>query len=181
MAIDWTTTRAALHAWMVAGTGLPAGRVIWANQAAPRPQTPFAEINPRMSIRRLGAYDEERPTATPGTIARVTHLRLGVSCHLYGAGAMDLMERAREYLDTHAARALFEPAGLSVLDRGEVRDITKLLETQYEERAQLDLVIGLATTATEDVGFIQTVDLTTTVRSPDGSTAAIVTQTITGT
>lgn len=39
--IDWTTVMAALHAWVVACTGLPAGSVLWGGQKkAPRPASP---------------------------------------------------------------------------------------------------------------------------------------------
>jgi hypothetical protein len=180
MAIDWSGARAALRAWFLPATGLADAKVIWANQNGPRPLPPFATINPRVAIRRLGVYDEERldPDA-PGQIDRVGQRKLTISCNAYGPGAIDLLERAQEALDTNAARAAFASAGLAVSDRGEVRDLTKLLETQYEERAQLDVVFALATASSEDAGYIESAEITATLLNPDGTTAATFTQTTT--
>lgn len=157
MAIDWEPIKAALHAWMTAGASLPPGRVIWANQGAPIPPIPYASINYRLAVARLGISDEERATTTDGVIAHVGQRRVSVSCNLYGKGAIALLEAAQEALQTYAGRAPFDAANLAVLDKGEVRDLSALEDTQIEERAQLDLVIGLATVTNEVVGWIEDV------------------------
>ena len=46
--IDWTTIQNAIHSWVVNGSGLPADKVIWAQQYAPRPAEPA--ISMRLSI-----------------------------------------------------------------------------------------------------------------------------------
>jgi hypothetical protein len=175
MAIDWIATKAALFTWMIAGTGLSDTKVVWSNQNGPRPLVPFAEINPRLSTGRRGMYPEERPDpVVPGRIVRIDQKRLTVSCHLYGPGAIALLEQAQEYLDTYASRTAFGPSGLALLDRGTVQDMTKILESDYEERAQLDLIFGLAVSSTEDVGYIQTIAATVILTNPDGTPAATI-------
>ncbi len=41
---DWVAVQAALHAWTLAGSGLTADKVVWAQQDAPRPQGPAIEM-----------------------------------------------------------------------------------------------------------------------------------------
>jgi len=38
--IDWVAVQAAIHAWVVAGSGLTADKVVWGEQYAPRPAAP---------------------------------------------------------------------------------------------------------------------------------------------
>jgi hypothetical protein len=180
VSINWPTLKAALHAWMVAGSGLPAERVLWANQDNTKIKTPFASINHRLAVTRTGVYDEERldPEA-PGVIQRIGQRHVTVSCHLHGPGAVDLLERAQAHLDTHAARAIFDAAGLAVADRGRVDDLTALLDTQHEEQAHLDIILSLATITTEEVGYIDSAGIVLTAEAPDGAVVDQSTQTIT--
>lgn len=175
MAIDWTSVKSALRGWFLPATGLADGAVIWANQNGPRPTSngapivPFATINYRLAVARVGVYDEEQIDAdTPGQINRTAQRRLTVSLNTYGPGAIALMEQAQEALDTYATRTALDAAGLAVLDRGSVKDLTALITTQYEERAQLDVIFGLAAVTTEQVGTIDQVTITGTLT--DGQT-----------
>lgn len=172
MAIDWTGVKSAIRGWFLPATGLADGAVIWANQTGPRPAVPFAEINFRAGITRLGAYDEERlDPNTAGNIIRVAQRKLTVSCHTYGPGAIALMETAQEALDTYAARSALASGGLYVSDRGKIQDLTKLLETTFEERAQLDVVFALAAITNENVGAAAQISINGTFTNPDGQTS----------
>lgn len=43
-AIAWITVENAVHAWLVAATGLAVGQVIWIDGGGPRPQKPYIAI-----------------------------------------------------------------------------------------------------------------------------------------
>lgn len=53
-AIAWITVENALHAWLVAATGLAAGQVIWLDGGGPRPPKPYIAISPIVDIQQIG-------------------------------------------------------------------------------------------------------------------------------
>jgi hypothetical protein len=179
MAIDWTGLRTAVRACALAATGLNDGHVIWAFQNGPRPLVPFIEINPRLAIARVGSHDEETMNAANADqLDRKAQRRVTVSCHAFGPDAFALLEAMQAFCDTEAGHVLFDVAGLAVADFGSVNDLTELLETQFEERAQFDLIFALAAVSSEKVGAITSVGLAGTIQNPDTTPAAQTTQVI---
>lgn len=148
----------ALRAWLMAATGLPGDRVIFANQNGPRPATPFATLNPRLSLARVGAYDEERATDDPDTTERCGLRRLTVSINLYGTDALTRIEDALDGLEMQANWDALKVAGLSFIEHTEARDLTAMLETQFETRAQADVYFYVASSRLDEVSHIATVE-----------------------
>jgi hypothetical protein len=65
----WTAVEDAIHAWVVAGSGLPAASVLWENQGAPRPAGAFVSM--RLSSIEARGHDwlqvENNPLVIPNT------------------------------------------------------------------------------------------------------------------
>lgn len=158
MASDFGAIGEALRQWIITSTGLKDAKVIFADQAATRPQPPYAIIKPFPGIRRIGAYDEERLTDEPGIINRIGQRRLTVSVNIWGPGAIAMMEAAQDGLERYDVMDGLEAAGLAPWNRGESKDLTGLMETNYEERAQIDVVFGYTSESEEDVSYIATVE-----------------------
>lgn len=159
MPVVWEDVIQAMRGVVVTGSGLADGKVIFANQAAPRPAPPYATINPRISMVRLGAYDEERLVdGQPGIIKRIGHRRITASINLFGPDALALAAATQDGLERYDVLGTLETVGLTVISRGELRDLTNFLETEYEERGQFDVTFGLAVDSTEDVSWIEAVE-----------------------
>jgi hypothetical protein len=136
-------------------TGLTDARVIWANQDAPRPKTPYITVNDRLALAAVGLDDEERwPQTTPGVVEHVGWRRMTVSINAYGPGAFGLLEGARDGLRQDVAiRQAIADAGMGVIDAGDPRDMAEVLDTRWEERAQMDSIFMVSSRSTEDVGW----------------------------
>lgn len=153
MPINRSGIRSALRAWVLQATGLPDGKVIWSQQNAPRPTPPYITINDRLALASVGMDDERRLTETPGVIEHVGQRQLTISVNAYGTGAFDLLEAARDGLRLEVIRSALWDAGIGIIDPGNPQDLSVVLDTEWEERAQMDSFFHVVSRATEDVGY----------------------------
>lgn len=150
----------AIRAWLMSGATLPDERVIFAEPQpnAPRPKPPFATMRQLGTLTRLGAYDEERLTTTAGQVKRIGQRRLTVDVNIHGTGAITRAQAAQDATERYDVREALDAAGLTVIDRGQLTNLTGILSTQFEERAQFEVIFGLAVETTETPGWIETVE-----------------------
>lgn len=152
--IDFEAIGETLRRWIVLTTGLQDDRVIYAHQTAPRPHPgAFAVLRMPVSLARVGMDDAE-VWDNAGTVTRIGHRRMPVQVDVIGTNAHALLTEAIDGLQRYDIHDLLTAQRLSVLDPGTPRDLTALLQTSWESRAQADVVFGLAVTATEAVGYI---------------------------
>jgi hypothetical protein len=157
------TTRAnietAVLAWLEAATS---ETVIFAEQGKPRPSTPYltAKVGNIVSF----GQDDRRGMTDPGAPSYATQTYRGdreinVSVQAFGSGAMDLARAAANALRTETTRAQLATAGLC--HRGvvpAVNELTELLETDFEERAQFDATLAFGEEYTDTVPLIEDVE-----------------------
>lgn len=156
-------TRAAIEnaaiAWVAAATSETA---IVSEQGKPRPETPYLTV--KVSPPRAMGHDVDGGLVDPGAPAYATQTYLGqrevaVSIQAYGAGAMDIARSAANALGTETTRAQLGAVGL--FRRGAlpaITDLTGLLDTDFQERAQFDVIFGLVDSYTDSVPLIETVE-----------------------
>lgn len=178
MAFNWTAAENAIRSWFVAGSGLPDGSVVWADQAMPQPGTPYATLKITSAV-RVGALDETtdatnldgngQPVSVTTTVQGVREIH--VSCQVFaapvtGSGtAREYLLSAQTALELPNVRYSFLTAGLSGPDAGAISDISALLETQFQARAAMDVRFYVVDTAAETNGFIETVNTNATVNT----------------
>ena len=165
------TTRAAIESaaltWVAAATG---ATVIFTDQNKPRPATPYLAI--KVSGPIAVGHDETRGLTDPGAPAYAEQTYRGdrevsVSVQAFGAGAMDLARAAARALVTETTRVQLATAGLC--HRGvvpTVNELTALLETDFEERAQFDATLAFAEDFADSVPLIETVEGQGTYQNP---------------
>jgi hypothetical protein len=156
--IDFEALGETLRRWLVLTTGLQDDRVIYAHQTAPRPHPgAFAVLRLPVSLARLGMDDAEVWDAT-GNVTRIGHRRMPVQVDVIGVNAHGLLAAALDGLQRYDVGELLTAQGLAVIDPGSVRDLTALLQTTWEARAQADVIFGLGVSSTEAVGYIAQVE-----------------------
>lgn len=165
------TTRAnieaAVYTWVQQATG---ATTIFADQARPRPATPYMVV--KLGGPTSVGHDEERSLSDPGapSYATMTYRgdrELSVSVQALGAGALDLARAAARALATETTRAQLATSGLC--PRGvvpTVNELTGLLETDFQERAQFDATLAFAEDYTDSVPLIETVEAEGTLTQP---------------
>lgn len=143
-----------------------------------RPAAPYITVNILAPLQAIGSRDNApiaRDSDPGNTIFRMTGQRqFTMSVKAYEKGenkdffdAQDRLIRVVNATRDPGLRATLRAAGLAVLADGAILDVTELIESGYEPRAQLDLIMGIAEDRETDLGAIENVGITGTV---DGQT-----------
>lgn len=153
---------------------LPSCTVMWSfatsNNGAqfPMPAKPFATLN--LTKREIApgqqGSDEVQNTTTAGTVAYSHHRRHTLSVNVYsntayGANhAVALLANLSRELRKDSRILALRQAGCKAWSKGPVQDLTALLDTRAESRAQCDVIVATLDSTTETTGWIETVALT---------------------
>ncbi len=177
--MSWSGIQAALHAWVVAATGISAERVYFANQNNPRPvggafaTIALEDIDTVGRDRSLEDYDVTRDTGLEVRL-RTSGLReFGVEVQVFTAidhgdsTARAFAGRCQVAANAQGRRDAFKAAGFSMFDVGQVRSVPKVYETDTEGRAQLVCRCYTQVEFDEFVGWIESVEVTGTVTADD--------------
>jgi hypothetical protein len=169
--IPWTTIEDAFSAWIRAATGLPDARVVWAQQAMPRPAAPYITMR-ITSLRRIGqdwlqVFDN--PAPTPGN--EIIHSSLGqregtITLQAFGPAATGasspaaLLQAAVAGANLQSRRDALNTAGIGLAGFGPVQSIDGTLGSSvFEPRAIVEARFFLAEETQETGTFIEFVEL----------------------
>lgn len=142
-----TPVEEAIYGWLA--EAVPDVTVIYAHQAAPRPDTPFVTL---LVVRE----DEDghagvRLTDTPleGDYAEEIerHLTVSVSVQTFGAQAYATLRRILDSSDSAQQAQRNAQRHLAVRDTGTPQRVPEQLDTRYEDRWRATITCGLATRA----------------------------------
>ena len=154
----------AIRQWVADQTGLPA---IWLNPNAPRPARPYATLQVTNSARVgrpwTGQVDAEG-------MAQVAFDRdVTISVQVYGSSssesrqAFGIAEDLRDSLELTSVRAGLADEGWSFRGVELLTDAPELLDTTWEPRAVFDVRFGTRKALIDDLGLIETAEITGTV------------------
>lgn len=134
--------------------------VIFADENGPRPPKPYIalRVNPasRLPVHR-------GPVGVEGVQPVSAHRSAQVELQCFGAGCMDALDALGQRLHMQAALDRAEQLDLAVTAIGPLRQVPVLRDgTTHEPRAVLELTIGYTTTLSDEVGVIETVNITGT-------------------
>lgn len=156
-----STARNGLGTWFYGALGYP---VIWADQDAPRPAKPFGQLQRGVGDQAAGVQAGNDEAVRSATVAGRTTHRMHrthiVSLQVFSddmtgsTTAADLLTAALAKLARASDRAALVAAGVTVQTVGSVRDLTAMLPTRPESRAQVDITVSTLDTLTEDAGYI---------------------------
>lgn len=186
--VDFDAIRLAIIGAIVAGTGLPEGQIVMLEgetMGTPRPRVPYMGVLVTTASIKSG-FDWFGPaTDAPGTRTGAVRYQgtrtMTVSFEAFGATheqAYALLATWQGALEQPPVQDALQSIGLAVRDIGAVNDMSALLNTAYEGRAQMDVAFGYTANSTVDLGLMDTVDVTQSVLW-DGGTLHTDTQRIT--
>jgi hypothetical protein len=169
--MSWTAIESAVQNWVEGATGLDDAHVIFAEQNAATPAGDFITIRLGDTV-ALGAYDRveviHRPENPPGEEVELTShgcRELTVSIQAFtvethgDASGRALLSKVRNALALPAVREALRAVGLAPFDSGSVRNITALVDTDFQGRAIFEARFNLTESAVERTTFIETVEL----------------------
>jgi hypothetical protein len=182
---NWTAIEDALIAWVKGATGLPDGSVIWDDQRGERPAAPFATLHLDGDV-TPGVFDEashrvnpDAPPTSPGVpgegdeliFETVAQGEFTCTVHVFAAAtngassARVLTNRVRNALSIEPQVEAFDVLGIAIIDRGTVRNLTALLDTEFESRASVDVRFRVADGTTATGTFIEAVETENDIES----------------
>lgn len=167
-----TSIEAALHAWVVAGTGLPANQVHFAQQDAPQTR-PMVTLRV-MSVRTIGQdwiNVEDNPDSDGDDGEEILILARGtreavISIQAFGADAVG-SAAPRALLEKLAARSRFpslrdalDAANIGLAPLGAVLSMDGVIgSSSFDPRATLEARIFITSEVSETATYIESVEL----------------------
>lgn len=161
-----------IYTWFVKASGLDPIAVIFANQRGDQPDPPYGTINILSGPKILGDDEERQPDVgdTSSDVNICGQRRMLFSLNIFsnldpqrpgGINKPGALQRMSDVLSSLELPSVFQSLngqGVTINDRGEVQNLTALLETDWQERSQLDVTFGYASNIGDQPGSIDTVD-----------------------
>ena len=154
----------AVRFYVARGSGLAHNCVIPGNDNSPTPNGPFATV--LLTTEELpdgfgwSRYERvlnaERNTIDMHAFASS---QLVFSVQFFRSGASDYARRFATWTRSPAGVTEASRRGLTVYRTETIRNLDEVDDEFWEERRQLDLVLGLVSSFVEDVGLIETLDV----------------------
>lgn len=154
--LDQATIKKALYDWAVRVTG---GTTIHDYGDGPKPGKPFVTINV-IGPQKPGFTDSVRGLPTGDLDFEQTGQRVfSVSVNVYDdSDAVTWAGKLQSSLDNPVEIDTFTRAGIGLGEARDVNDLTEVLETKYERRAQFDFDIFVASVIEFTNDIVETVE-----------------------
>jgi len=141
MGLDITALQDALYDWAYAVTN---GTIVWQYGAGSKPGKPFVAMN-LVGPRRTSFTDDDVPAAGDLQFRQQGMREFTVTVNVYDdADAVTVASMLQSSLDNSVYIDQLQGEGIGIGQVGGVSDLSQLLETKYERRAQFDFMIFVA-------------------------------------
>ena len=165
----------ALYTWCKKETEglISSDHIAWRDQSEPLPPRPCVTLKITSGPTRTGYQDNAQfvggSTGSQFKIGGQRHMM--ISIQVFGNSqiepkALQLATDLNASLSKMTTLDYLRGLGVSVWKQGDPQNITGLEETEYEERAQFDVQIGLAENLVDDPGIIEHANVTPVVSGP---------------
>lgn len=135
---------------------LPSYQLILANQSGVQPDRTYATYF-IVSVVKENFRDQYRGTDEDGIQSRVGFRRAVIDFNILGTDAKLVAESLIQSLCKDSViEQYFRSNQIAIIDVSEVRDLTELLETEYDKRLNLEVSVRYREDYTDDVGLIET-------------------------
>jgi hypothetical protein len=176
--VDFVAIRAAIVAVLATATGLPESQVIFEQPEtfdAPRPAYPYVGVTVLQASMQMGPdfylAKCDAPDAPTGLFSYTGTRQMDVTFDTYAKThetAYNVAAIIQARLMQIPTRDMFRASGLVVNSVGGVSDVSELLNTFYEGRAQVDVSFGFVTAMDVDMGRMDTFEIASRVApNPD--------------
>lgn len=150
---------------------LPTGWVAtWADQNAPK-ATDKQVILKRGNLSKIGSDVYGKVDPSNGSRPILGTREIVMEMRGFGAGATQVLSDVSSVMEDDSADDSHVAAGFAVIGISEIRNLTSIYSSQYKEIAMMEIRIRAhslreSTDAETGVGYIRSVDLEVTTKSP---------------
>jgi len=153
--------------------------LIFADSNAPRPALPYVAMKV-MGIRRVNGDWRSESISSNGLQTVKGDREFTLNIQRFGTESVEALSLLADKMRLTTNTEKFNTAKLPIIDAEDVVDVAALLDkAQIEPRASLDIFLRLKSSLTDNVGYIDTVEIETVTIRPDGTDMPIGTITVT--
>lgn len=167
MALNFATVKTNLYNWAV--TQVPVGMpVIWWQPNAPRPTVPYITL----FLQSITAVNQDW-TAPDANASGVVDMKgdrnFTLQVQAYGSDPLTLLENIRTSLQKQTVLDTLRANGIAFYQSLTINDITDLIDSQFERRAQLDILFGIGQVYTDNPGYFDEIEVQEIYEDQTGS------------
>jgi hypothetical protein len=168
MAINFLTVQTALYNWAVAN--LPSGMpVIFYYANAPRPTVSYVTLNIQ-SVVAVNQDWTDSSTDVNGVVNMKGDRQFTLSIQAYGGDTLTTLENLRTSLQKQTVLDTLRANGIVFYQSLTINDITALVDSRYESRAQLDVLFGIGQVYTDAPGYFDRTVIQEVILNAEGNT-----------
>lgn len=134
---------------------LLSGQIVWARQKAPQLTSPYFMLDLTTKAIELGAGFERVRSGSSRTLNQ--HLQCVLNVQAFGQGGVDELFNLPIKLYTESFQADLLAANLAIVDVADILDLSELMDTEFQERASLDLSLSYTKDQSDGTGIIEIV------------------------
>lgn len=166
MALNFATVKLNLYTWAssVVPVGMP---VIFYEPNAPRPTVPYVSLYLNSIVAINQDWTESRADSL-GTVDMKGDRQFTLQVQGYGGDPLTVLENIRTSLQKQTVLDNLRANGIAFYQSLTIGDITELVDSQFERRAQLDILFGIAQIYTDTPGYFDEVEIEGTVENQIG-------------
>ena len=177
MAINFALVKNSLYTWAVSvvPSGMP---VIFYEPNAPRPTVPYVTLYLN-SVVSVGQDWTEAEADSTGTVDMKGDRQFTLQVQGYGNDPLTVLENIRTSLQKQTVLDTLRANGIAFYQSLNIGDITELVDSQFERRAQLDILFGIAQIYTDTPGYFDEIEVQEIIENQIGDVVYDETITIT--
>ena len=162
MPLSYATIQTNIYTW--AAANVPAGMpVIWYEPNSPRPvvslvKVPYITLLIASSIQINQDYSAPNANSS-GVINMSGDRQFILQIQAYGGDTFTVLENLRTSLQKQSVLDTLRTNGIVFFNSFDINDITTLVDSQFEERAQMDIRFGIGQTYTDAPGYFDTIEI----------------------
>ena len=165
MALNFTTVKLNLYQWAV--TVVPSGMpVIFYNPNAPSPDVAYVTLYLN-SIVSVGQDWSAEDSDITGTIDMKGDRQFTLNVQAYGGDSLTVLENIRTSLQKQTVLDTLRANGIAFYQALNISDLTDLVDTQFESRASLDILFGIAQIYTDTPGYFDTMEVQEVIQNQE--------------
>ena len=135
-------------------------QIIWRNQKAPQPTSAYYALDITSLAIAEGNGMEIQVSGSQRTLVQRRHAVLNLQS--FGAQATESLFDLKSFMYLESSREALTAANLAVLNDEDVLELSALIDTDFQERASMDLLLGYTRSDLDGSNWIEIVEVTDT-------------------
>lgn len=148
----------ALIDWVKTATGLPGGKVIWDKPSISRPALPYATLDIPTTVND-GRHERKFKSLDTWTISIGKLFTLNVQV-ISDDNHMDLASQIGDAIEREGLNSILLAVGIVAREVLDITDVSALLNTKFEPRGSVDVMMNYVKEYDDNEGEIQSVTVT---------------------